>query len=82
MIKFLFLEGIQGNVFTIIHQGFIILAGSGREVEIFYLWLLEIFGFFENKKFLSQGVCKIEFFISWRMIGNLLGYHVQQTEKF
>ena len=38
-----------------------ILAGCGREVEIFYLRFLENFGFFESKKFLSQGVCKIKF---------------------
>ena len=36
-LKFLFLEALQGNVFTIICQGFIILAGSRRELEFFYL---------------------------------------------
>ena len=59
-LKFLCLEGIQGNVFTIICQGFIILAGCGRELEFFYLRFLENFHFFESKKFLSQGVCKIK----------------------
>ena len=36
MIKFLFFEGIQNNVFTIICQSFTILSGCGRVVEIFY----------------------------------------------
>ena len=36
MPKFLFFDGIQGHISTIICQGFTILAGSGREVEIFY----------------------------------------------
>ena len=36
-LKFLFLEGIQGNVFTIICQSFTILSGSGGSLEIFYL---------------------------------------------
>ena len=58
MLNFLFLEGIQDNVFTIIHQGFIILSGSGTELEIFQ-W--KILCFFESKKFLSQGVCMINF---------------------
>ena len=37
MIKFLFFEGIQNNVFTIICQGFTFLSGSGGSLEIFYL---------------------------------------------
>ena len=35
-INFLFLEGIQGNVFTIICQSFTNLSGSGGSLEIFY----------------------------------------------
>ena len=61
MLNFLFLEGLQRNVFTITHQGFIILSGSGGSLEIFYLWFQANFGFFESKKFLSQGVCMINF---------------------
>ena len=53
-------------MFAINHQGFTILAGSGMELEFFYLRFLENFHFFESKKFLSQGVCKIKIFISWR----------------
>ena len=34
-IKFLFFEGLQRHVFTIIHQGFIILAGCGAVLEFF-----------------------------------------------
>ena len=47
-------------MFAINHQGFTILAGSGMELEFFYLRFLENFHFFESKKFLSQGVCKIK----------------------
>ena len=35
MIKFLFFEGIQGHISTIIHQSFTILAGSGGSLENF-----------------------------------------------
>mgnify|MGYP004620505391 FL=1 len=34
-IKFLFLEGIQGNVFSIICQSFLILTGCGAVLEFF-----------------------------------------------
>ena len=34
-IKFLFLEALQGNVFTINHQSFIIIFGGGGSLEIF-----------------------------------------------
>ena len=34
-IKFLFLEGIQGNVFSIICQSFIFLTGCGAVLEFF-----------------------------------------------
>ena len=60
-LKFLFFEGIQGNVFTITCQSFTILSGCGRVVEIFYFWFLEKFVICDSKKFLSQGVCKIKF---------------------
>ena len=61
MLKFLYLEGIQGNVFTITCQSFTILSGCGRVIEIFYFWFLEKFVICDSKKFLSQGVCKIKF---------------------
>ena len=52
MIKFLFLEGIQGHISTIIHQCFTILSVSGIEVEIFFtcdFW--KILDFVEVKNF-------------------------------
>ena len=58
MIKFLFLEGIQGHVFVIIHQSFhnfIRQWNRGRN------FLVENFVIFESKKFLSLGVCKLKF---------------------
>ena len=69
-------------MFAINHQGFTILAGSGMELEFFYLRFLENFHFFESKKFLSQGVCKIKILILSGMLGVLMGCHMQQTEKF
>ena len=60
-IKFLFLEGIQGHISTIIHQCFTILSVSGRELEIFYLWFLEKLGIFESKKFFTRFHYKIKF---------------------
>ena len=68
-------------MFIIIPQGFTIISGSGRELEIFYLWFLENFHFFESKKFFYSLPLQDKIFISWGMLGNSLGHHMQQTEK-
>ena len=58
MLKFLFFEGIQRNVFTIICQGFIILLGSGAELEFFTCDFWEILDFMRVKNFLlSSSAC-------------------------
>ena len=61
MPKFLFFEGIQGHISTIIHQSFTILAGSGTEVEIFYSQKLGKNGFWDSKKFFTLLHCMLKF---------------------
>ena len=81
-LKFLFFEGIQGNVFTITCQSFTILSGCGRVIEIFYFWFLEKFVICDSKKIFISGCVQDKILILSGMLGVLMGCHMQQTEKF
>ena len=60
-IKLLYLKGTQRHVFTIIYQGFIILAGSTTKLEFFYS---ENLSFLRVKNFhISSTACQNFYFL-------------------